>query len=131
MRAGQPTTGYAYAPTGWRPYARAASAHHTEPPAAKGWPGHDPAAGRCSCMDGPPPAAPARPAPASAHARSSPQKRVGAPCYRTAAARVSMNALTARSRSDFECAADTWVLIRALPWGTTGKEKATTYTPFS
>lgn len=50
-----------------------------------------------------------------------PKKRAERVRYRArGASRVSMKALTARSRSDFEWAADTWVLIRALPWGTTG-----------
>ena len=58
-----------------------------------------------------------------------PKKRAGRSSYRdgaSRASRVSMKALTARSRSDFECAADTWVLIRAWPFGTTGYEKPTT-----
>ena len=55
-----------------------------------------------------------------------PKKRTGRRPYRAIASRVSTKALTARSRSDFEWAADTWVLIRALPWGTTGYENPTT-----
>jgi hypothetical protein len=55
-----------------------------------------------------------------------PKKRAGRPGYRPMDSRVSMKALTARSRSDFECAAETWVLIRAWPFGTTGYEKPTT-----
>ncbi len=57
------------------------------------------------------------------------KKRAGRSGYRdgvSRASRVSMKALTARSRSDFEWAADTWVLIRAWPFGTTGYEKPTT-----
>ena len=34
--------------------------------------------------------------------------------------RVSTKARTARSSSSWECAAETWARIRALPWGTTG-----------
>jgi hypothetical protein len=59
-----------------------------------------------------------------------PKKRAGGLGYRPPVSRrvsrVSTKALTARSRSDLECAADTWVLIRAWPFGTTGYEKPTT-----
>ena len=33
---------------------------------------------------------------------------------------VSAKALTANSKSSRECAAETWVRTRAVPWGTTG-----------
>jgi hypothetical protein len=46
--------------------------------------------------------------------------------YFRTSSRVSTKALTARSRSAFVCAAETCVLIRALPCGTTGYEKLTT-----
>ena len=44
-----------------------------------------------------------------------PKKRAGGLGYRAIAAWVSTKALTARSRSGLEWAADTWVLMRALP----------------
>ena len=46
-------------------------------------------------------------------------------------ARTAANAATAASRSLRRCAADTCVLIRALPTGTTGKLKPITYMPLS
>ena len=44
---------------------------------------------------------------------------------------TSANAAIARSMSRVSWAADSWTRIRSCPRGTTGKEKATTSTPFS
>src|ERR1700694_757622 len=54
------------------------------------------------------------------------QKRFSGVGYRLTSSRASTKARTARSSSSREWAAETWVRIRALPWGTTGKEKPTT-----
>ena len=54
------------------------------------------------------------------------EKRFSGAGYRLTSARVSMKARTAISRSPREWAAETWVRILALPWGTTGYENPTT-----
>lgn len=56
--------------------------------------------------------------------RSSPARFGGAPPRRTNQMPISaltcLKHSTAKSRSSRVCPADTWVRIRALPWGTTG-----------